>query len=149
MTDVPKNIHYFNLAVLTLLKTLYESFPSPKNLDPFILNDICFDAVPKEDSEEDAWKLGNMGEDVITFLEEEGFLRYEPDPNHREGYYGRTRLSLKGLTILGWVPNSLESQGKKSLIERAKDALSKTSTSAGSETVKQVVSEVFKMALDG
>ncbi|MCH8041429.1 MAG: hypothetical protein IH977_13965 [Nitrospinae bacterium] len=149
MTEVPKNIHHFNLAVLKLLATLYESFPSPKNLDPQILNDICFDAVPEDASEEDSWDIGNMGEDVITFLEEEGFLRYEPDPNHREGYYGKTRLSLKGLTILGSRPNSLGSQDKRSLIERAKGALSTMSTSTGSEAGKQVVSEIFKMALGG
>jgi hypothetical protein len=149
MTDSPKNLHHFNLVVLKLLATLYESFPSPQNLDPHILNDICFNAVPEEASKEDCWEIGNMGEDVITFLEEEGFLRYEPDPNHREGYYGKTRLSLKGLTILGSVPNSLGSQDKRSLIERAKGALSSMSTSAGSEAGKQVVLEIFKLALGG
>ncbi|MCS4306270.1 hypothetical protein M2404_000583 [Rheinheimera pacifica] len=56
-----------------------------------------------------------MIDDVLTFLSEEGFIRYLPDPNHQHGYYWRVRLTIKGLTVLG-SPESLEPKGESLIL---------------------------------
>lgn len=148
MTTSLGNIDNFNIVVLQLLAHLYESFPRPKNINPQIANSIGFGAVPQDATNKEAWEIGTMTEDVIEWLSEEGFIRYEPDPNHRYGYYGKVRLTLKGLTILGYFPTSLkEKEAKEPLIQKLKKAISSAGSSAGQESVKLVISEIFKLAL--
>ena len=90
-----------------------------------------------------------MVNDVIIFLAEEGFLRYDKDPNCNEGNFWRTRLTLKGFTILGALPQTLSTAKEKSLFERAQESLNSVTGTAGAEAGKQVVAEIFKLALVG
>ena len=148
MADVPQNIDHFNRVVLGLLSLLYESFPRPRDIDGSAAIDIGFDAVPDDATDKEAWNIGTMVEEVIPWLKEEGFLRYEPDPNHREGMYWKVRLTLKGLTILGYVPSSLQQTGlEESLFQKAKKAITSATSTAGKEAMKHVVAEIFKLAL--
>jgi len=148
MVDNPQNIEHFNLVVLKLLDRLYEAFPRPLDITSTTAIDIGFDAVPENATEEESWDIGTMAEDIIGWLSEEGFLRYEADPNHRHGNFLKVRLTLKGLTILGYVPSSLQHpESKASLIHKAKQAIGAGASAAGKEAVKQVVAEIFKLAL--
>jgi hypothetical protein len=148
MTDIPENMDAFNRVSLELFARLYDAFPKPFNIDPTATNNIGFDAVPKEATDEQAWNIGTLGDDVIQWLAEEGFLRYDADPNHRHGYYWKVRLTLKGLTILGHVPCSLQiAEPKEPLIKKAKRALQSGAATARAESIKIVVSEIFKLAL--
>lgn len=148
MKNVPDNIEHFNLLVLKLFFRLYEEFPRPLDIVGTVANDIGFDAAPEDASAEDSWDIGTMTEDVIEWLSQEGFLRYEADPNHVYGNYWKVRLTLKGLTILGCVPVSLhQAEAKESLIQRAKHAVASGASAASKEVVKQVVAEIFKLAL--
>jgi hypothetical protein len=148
MADIPQNIDHFNRVVLQFLSRLYESFPRPINIDASTAIGIASRAVPDSATEEEAWNIGTMVEDVIPWLEEEGFLRYEPDPNHRAGMYWKVRLTLKGLTILGYVPSSLQpAEPKEPLIQKAKQAMASAASTAGKETMKHVVAEIFRLAL--
>lgn len=148
MADIPENIEAFNRVSLELFVRLYDSFPKPFNIDPTVANKIGFAAVPQEATEEQAWNIGTLGTDVIEWLAEEGFLRYEPDPNHQHGYFWKVRLTLKGLTILGYVPSALQStEQKEALITKVKRVLASGAATASSESIKLVVWEIFKLAL--
>jgi len=146
MAGFPENIKNFDLVVANLLVVLYESFPKPINLDPSNTGEIGFSAVPAGASEDESWDIGTMIDDVITFLSEEGFLRYQPDPNHQHGYYWETRLTIKGLTVLG-NPESLESKGE-SLISKIKTSLESEALSTGSEGLRAAVFQAFRLALE-
>lgn len=88
-----------------------------------------------------------MTDDVIDWLAEEGFLRYERDPNHQHGFYWKVRLTLNGLTILGYMPTALQqAEQKEPLIQKVKTAISSATSSAGKEARTLVVSEIFKLA---
>jgi len=148
MAEIPENIEAFNRVSLELFARLYDSFPKPLNIDPTVANKIGFAAVPQEANDEQSWKIGTMGVDVIEWLAEEQFLRYEPDPNQRHGYFGKVRLTLKGLTILGYVPFPPQSAAQKeTLIKKVKNALASSAGTAGSESIRLVVGEIFKLAL--
>lgn len=148
MADTPQNIEHFNLVVLELFSRLYESFPHPLNICDQSHIHIGFAAVPNGATGDEAWSIGTMASDVIEWLKEEGFLRYEPDPNHQHGNYWKVRLTLKGFTILGYVPTSLQqAEQKESLIDKAKQAIASAASTTGKEVIKQVVAEIFKLAL--
>jgi hypothetical protein len=148
VTNVPENIEHFNLVVLKLLSRLYEAFPRPLNMVDTMAIDIGFSAVPEDATVEEGWDIGTMAEDIVGWLSEEGFLRYEADPNHQRGNFWKVRLTLKGLAILGYVPSSVsQTKARESLIERAKQAIGSAASVAGKETIKQVVTEIFKLAL--
>lgn len=149
MKTIPENIENFNLIVLRILTRLYESFPTPLDINEENQSiDIIFDAVPKNASGEKTWDLMAMTDDVIVWLAEEGFLRYERDPNNRIGYFWKTRLTLKGLAILGCVPTSIDkADSKEPLFQKAKQAVSSAASTAGKESIKLVVAEIFKLAL--
>ena len=83
-------------------------------------------------------------DDAIDFLVQEGFL------THQGGYleggtYVMVRLTLKGLTILGSTPDSLE--GRIPMIDRIKKALSGGVKEAGAEAVKQLTQQAFVAAV--
>ncbi len=148
MPDIPENMEAFNRVSLELLARLYDSFPKPFNVDPTVATKIGFAAVPLEATDEQSWNIGTLGTDVIEWLAEEGFLRYDPDPNHRHGYFWKVRLTLKGLTILGHMPAALQpTEPKEALITKVKRVLASGATTATSEAIKGVVSEIFKLAL--
>jgi hypothetical protein len=148
MTDVPKNMESFNRVSLKLFARLYDSFPNPFDINPIVANELGFAAVPQEATEEEAFNIGTSVVDVVKWLAEEGFLRYDTDTNQRYGYFLKVRLSLKGLTILGYVPSSLQtSEQKEALITKVKHALASGVGTVASESIKLVVAEIFKLAL--
>lgn len=143
----PTGMDSFNLVTLRLLDRLYDSFPRPLNISRDVANEISFSAVP-DATEEQAWEIATMATDVVEWLAEEGFLRYEKDPNHKHGVFWKVRLSLKGLTILGSIPAAVQTKEvKQPLIAKVKDILKSGSEKVASESTKLVVSEIFKYAL--
>lgn len=62
--------------------------------------------------------------------------------------FGKVRLTLKGLTILDYVPAALRpTEQKEALITKVKRVLESAAAAASSESIKLVVSEIFKLAL--
>lgn len=95
MTDIPKNIRRFNHIALLLFAKLYESFPSGIDIEALKLG---HDAVPKDTaSDQQDWDFGAAAYDVVLWVAEEGFLRYE-NPNHTRDFFN-ARLTMKGLTV--------------------------------------------------
>jgi hypothetical protein len=148
VANAPNNIEHFNLVVLNLLSRLYDTFPRPLNIDGTVAIEIGFSIVPEDATNEESWDIGTMVGDIVEWLSEEGFLRYEADPNHQPGNFWKVRLTLKGLAILGCAPSSLsQAEANESLIQRVKQAIGSAASVAGKESIKQVVREIFQRAL--
>lgn len=144
MSDIPKNIQRFNLITLLLFAKLYESFPSGIDIEPL---KVGHDALPKDSSwDDEAWDFGAVAYDVVLWLAEEGFLRYE-NPNHTRDFYN-ARLTMKGLAILGYVPTALQSsEPKEPLIEKMKRVLATGTEKAAVEGARAILAKVFSLAL--
>lgn len=141
--EPPKNIDAFNRICLALFDKLYSAFPEPIQISTASLTDS---AVPENASFDEAWEVVSIANGTITFLADEGFLKYQT-VNFKLGYFDQARLTMKGLDILGYVPTSLEQQVKpESLISRIRGIASGGVKEGSSEAVRQVVSHIFSMA---
>lgn len=143
MSDIPDNINRFNLTTLSLFKKLYNEFPTPIELCPL---SVGFEAAPANVNEESDFLFGTGAGDVITWLAEEGFLRF--GKRTLSGEFYEVRLSQKGLTVLGSLPTSLTSNDEKeTVITRIKRTLAAGTEKAGTEAAKNLISEIFKLSL--
>lgn len=143
MSEIPENIQRFNHIALLLFARLYESFPAGIEIKAV---DIGHDALPKDATEQQAFDYGDGGHDVVLWLAEEGFLRYE-NPNQERNFYN-ARLTMKGLTILGYVPVSLKTdKPKEPIIEKIKHVLATGTERAGADGVKAILGQIFSLGL--
>lgn len=140
---IPANIDQFNRTALTLFSRLYDRFPAPTDIEPL---DLGLSGIPDDASDVQALSYAVRAEHVISWLEEEGFIRVQ-DRDLGGKFYG-VRLSLRGLTVLGYIPTVLK-QGEEpeTMITKVKRALSSGAEKAGAEAVKGLLSELFKLAL--
>lgn len=139
--STPENIENFNRICIALFDKLYSVFPIPVEID---VNAIVMSAIPQDAAFETTWNILSLGSEVINFLTEEGFL------THKGGLldgskYCEARLSMKGLAVLGYVPTSLEKQ--EPLISKIRNVVSGGLKEAGSESLRQLVSQVFSLTL--
>lgn len=137
----PENIEFFNRVCVALFDKLYSAFPVPVEID---VNSIAMSAVPRDDSHEETWNVLSVSGEVVNFLAEEGFL------SHKGALLGgsqfmQVRLTMKGLAVLGYVPVSIEKQ--ETLISKIRGVVGAGLKEAGSETVRQLVSQAFSLAL--
>lgn len=143
MTDIPKNIQRFNIIALLLFEKLYESFPSGIHIDA---QQLGFDAAPKDTaSVEQDWDFGAAAYDVVLWLAEEGFLRYE-NPNHTRDFFN-ARLTMNGLTVLGYMPVSLQSgDAEEPIIEKIKRILATGTEKAAADGIGRILGQIFNLA---
>lgn len=137
----PQNIETFNRICVALFDELYSSFPVPVEID---VSGIAMSAVPQDASYETAWDVLSVGGEVINFLAEEGFL------THKGAFldgsqFLQVRLTMKGLAVLGYIPTSIENQ--EPLISKIRSVVGGGLKEAGGETVRQLVSQAFSLAL--
>ncbi len=82
---------------------------------------------------------------TVSWLAEEGFLRYKAAAYG--GYVG-VRLSMKGLTVLGYIPLSIKStETAEPLIVRLKRAVGKGVEGAATDAIKDVLGQVFGLCV--
>jgi hypothetical protein len=136
-----ENIERFNRICVALFDKLYSAFPVPVEID---VNDIAMSAVPEDADYEATWDVLSVGGEVINFLAEEGFLTHKGAMLDGSQYL-QVRLSMKGLAVLGYVPLSLEKQ--EPLITKIRSIMGGGLKEAGGETVRQLVSQAFGLAL--
>ena len=137
------NMHQFNLTALAVFEKLYASFPTPIDFRP---SHVGIDAAPPDASYEQAFNFGAEARHVVSWLEEEGFLR--TGSIDKAGYYLQVRLTMRGLTILGSVPSALQAQEARTpIIGRVKKVLVAGTEKAGTEAAKALVSEIFRLSL--
>ena len=103
MTNFPQNIEYFNRIILELFIRLYDHFPHPFHIDNQTSSDVGFGQLSGAAKDEEVSNIGIVADDIMEWLKEEGFIRYDPDPNYRPGTFWKVRLTLKGTTILGYA----------------------------------------------
>ncbi|MDD2462517.1 MAG: hypothetical protein PHI97_00810 [Desulfobulbus sp.] len=137
----PENIESFNRICVALFDKLYSAFPVPVEIN---MKDISMNAIPQDASFNDTWDDLMIGGEVINFLAEEGFLTHKGSLLN-ESQYLQVRLTMKGLAVLGYVPAPLEKQ--EPLISKIRSVMGGGLKEAGSETIRQLVSQVFNLAL--
>ncbi len=136
------NIKVFNYYVLKILTKLYDKFPEPVEINGvrFLVKTV----VDKGSGAIEA-KYYYLFPHTMSWLREEGFIKF--DPGSAIDHYKNATLTLRGLTVLGYLPQSLGAGRKKTIIEQAKDAISRGITDAGSEAIKMLVTNALKLML--
>jgi len=138
----PDNIKAFNYIVLRVLTDLYDKFPEPAELGGL---NFVIETVVSKGAEAVETKYSHLFPHTMAWLQEEGFIKFEGGPDiHR---YRNAVLTLRGLTVLGYVPQSLGFRRKETLVEQAKRALSTGVSEAISDTMKKLVTEALKLML--
>jgi len=130
------NFDAFNRIALHLLVKLFEAFPSHIDVDA---NALGLEAKPEDENEteDDLWENMGLASDTVTWLQAEGFI--EIGNVCYGGQYQRVRLTLKGLTLLGYAPPSMETDSKfLNLAEKAQSVLADGTRGAVTEVVKEL-----------
>jgi hypothetical protein len=137
----PENIQVFNYFVLKVLTKLYDKFPEPTEI-----NGVRF-LVPifKKGRGTMETKYYFLFPHTMAWLREEGFIKFES--GSATDHFKNVTLTLRGLTILGYVPQCLGRGRKKTIAERARHALSKGVGEAVSDVAKTLIVEGFKFML--
>ncbi|CAH1198452.1 conserved hypothetical protein [Candidatus Nitrotoga sp. BS] len=135
------NIDHFNRVVLVTLDKLYDAFPVPTELKVAEISEAATpDSVPAEPTFND---LESTFE-AIKFLAKEDFIHFSD--HFLDGTtFLQVQLTLKGLTVLGYAPDSLEK--KVTLISQVKSALKFGAKGSANEATKQVISSLFAAAI--
>jgi len=136
-----KNFEAFSRISLHLLVKLFESFPGYIDVDS---NSLGIEAKPKDENEayEEIWESMELAQNTVTWLKSEGFI--EIGNTCYGGQFIRVRLTLKGLTLLGYAPLTNEGDSKyRNLAEKAQNVL----TEGARGTVIEVMKELFIGAL--
>lgn len=137
----PTNIEHFNRVVLVTLDRLHDAFPVPIRLNIVEVADAATPgALPLEPSFNDI----KATFETIKFLAAEGFLQYANHMSDGTAFL-HVQLTMKGLTVLGQVPNSLN--GKPTLASQIKTALKAGAMSATTDAAKQLVGQIFTAAI--
>lgn len=134
------NITFFNCLTLRLFEKLYSSFPTPIDIST---KELAMSVIPEHENFDATWNGLQLADDAVDFLALEGFLTHK-GTFLEGGTFLQTRLTLKGLTILGSIPESLES--RQTLIDRIRGVLPDMAKGASGEAVKQLTQLTFAMA---
>lgn len=133
---VPINIEIFNKITGYVLVDLYESFPNPKNIElQKIYDEVAVDI-------EDANLCKDIHMDFIantfSFLAKEGFIEFNQETGtmHSLEVFYESVLTLKGMTLLGVIPDSIKSEQPSTYFDLLKESLKKESAKTISEVVK-------------
>ncbi len=130
------NFDAFNRITLHLLVKLFEAFPGHLDIDS---NALGLDAKPKDtnETEDELWENMSLAGNTVTWLKSEGFI--EVGSVCYGGHYQQVRLTLKGLTLLGYAPPTMENDSKyQNLVEKAQSVLADGARSAVTEVVKEL-----------
>ena len=130
------NFDAFNRITLHLLVKLFEVFPGHLDVDS---NALGLDAKPKDtnETEDELWESMILAGNTVTWLKSEGFI--EVGSVSYGGHYSQVRLTLKGLTLLGYAPPTMENDSKyQNLVEKAQSVLADGARGAVTEVVKEL-----------
>lgn len=133
--DISNNLKTFNYIVLRVFDRLYESFPEPVDISGLR---FVIDCVVDESGEAENTKKLHLLNDTVSWLEDEGFLKTKGQAIN--GDILQARLTLKGLTVLGYIPVSID--GKKSkttIIESVKGVIRQGLIDSSTEAVKNII----------
>lgn len=134
----PPNIDAFNRVVAETLVTLYDEFPNPMELDGQKIGERVVRKLNAGDDEQTFKIIASIAPETIEFLVSEGFLSFRKDMRNMDGAgkFPQARLTLRGLTLLGQVPEGVSPKGDSpTLAQRLRQAMSQGATQAISTAV--------------
>jgi len=137
--NTPRNIEVFNRISLYILIKLYESFPNPIDINPEAMG---LEAQPDEEDWDKVWDLMEMSTNTVSWLKQENFISIEGSTIGPFTYTG-VRLTLKGLTLLGYFPENEMGNMESSFFSKAKDIFAK----ATEQSATDVINSLFSTAL--
>jgi len=135
-----ENIDHFNRVALVVFDRLYSQFPVAVDLS---VAEIAEAATPGSMPATPTYKDLEPTYEGIEFLSKEGFLTYS-NAFLECTTFTTARLTLKGLAVLGQVPDSLEQ--KQTLIARMRNVLAGGTKEAGAEAARQLVVKALTLA---
>lgn len=142
MSDSSPNIDRFNALAAHLFSVLYDSFPHAVKVETAVL---AREAAARDLELDELRDWDRTAASTVSWLAEEGFLRFEA------AAYGNligVRLSMKGLTVLGYIPVSIKSsETVEPLIGRLKRSVGKGVEGAATDAVKHVLGQIFDLGL--
>ena len=135
----PQGVRAFSWLTLSIFNRLYDAFPAPVDLSGlgFVL-DTAFTHGP--DSNESKWS--GYFDDSLRWLETEGFITI--DGKTVEGKYIGVRMTLRGITALGYATSGLR---RKTIIHRAKELLKSGFKSTTGAAAKALLGKLFEHML--
>lgn len=126
----------FNRVALHTLVRLFEAFPERIDLDPHSIGIDAKPADPRE-TDEDIWSNMMLGYDSIDWLREEGFISVQTTTLAQQ--FKGVRLTLHGLTLLGYQPPTLEEgENFKNYAEKGAEILQEGGRAAAVDFVKDL-----------
>ena len=134
------NLLFFNNFTLALFDKLYKSFPVPCDID---ITQFALDLLPDDIELKSGLDKLKVARASLNFLSQEGFIVCGGVSNNN--VHNAIRLTMKGLTSLGYVPDSLEPS--ESLISKISDISQAGIKEAGIETTKSIIQQLFAVAL--
>lgn len=142
--STPPNMQRFNTIAARLLADLYDVFPEPIDVeyDKFGAAVTPLDAGPGE-----LVAYQSLVGSAVSWLAAEGFIR-QREENRVYGGALDLQLTMRGLTVLGYIPASVQDAPKQeALVDRLKSALSSAGKDAAGEVIKTLVGKAFEIAL--
>lgn len=142
--STPPNIAVFNLVAAQVFVRLYETFPTPTNIDPMAVGiDVLLQEKYPEESTE--YKHLVEGADAaVQFLIDEGFVRVASGPQYLDARgFQNLVLSSKGFSLLQKTPEAIDSTvDRRSYIERLKSATASGAKVVASEAVGPLIARL-------
>ena len=137
--EVPRNILMFNRVVVLVLARLYEEFPVPVSLDAGQIGTAACEGFT-EDQEEIFLVLFSVAGETIRFLRDESLIQFEEQGGLSGDLFGSVRLTMRGLALLGRVPEGVDAGAKgKTLGAQIRAAGNKGAADYVASLVGQVV----------
>ena len=130
------NVELFNVFSLALFNKLYESFPTPVDID---YSAIAADLLPDEVDADDADRILKVAYHAVQWLEEEDFIRIGDQT--MDGGFHQVVLTGRGLAVLDSVPDGQEGSG--SVASQLGDLVEE----AGKDLAKEEVKKAIKNAM--
>lgn len=138
-------IEAFDYVVALIFQRLYEQFPERGLLKgmPLVLDA----ALDQDLAESVKYEVPKIFSDTMIWLKDEGFVRYD---RQLAGDFENATLTLRALTVLGYVPVSLEASPQtEPLMQKISVALKSAAGTTATEIIKQSVSKIFTLMLTG
>lgn len=130
-----RNIELFDQVVAVTLLELYRQFPNPTDLQASSVACMIEDVKGEELFDLSA----ELSLNSLSFLSMEGFITYEPERRTLTGpEFPKARLTLKGLTLLGSVPASLERKSNQPFVDQFSEAIKSGAQGAVSDAVRSM-----------
>lgn len=139
-----RRMEYFNLYCLKLLQHLHAEFPIPTKLsdEQLMIDFVVEDNIAAGEMIVHHHMLGH----ILDFLKREGFIEFSD--RSLDGHFYNVRLTMRGLAVLGAVPDSLnQAPERRPIIKRINSLFEKGIDAGTSKAAEELVGGIFSLAI--